>query len=121
MLLHGHYHVRYTAARELSGGGRTAIIGLGDDGGLLRNNFVSLDVRADPSSWVVSIPEPCPPNNSSPPRSTVFWNWREPGDPPSVGPESSRNPLQSVGSGTESATMLTVQGGTDKRPTHGPP
>lgn len=53
VLLHGHYHVRYTAARELSGGGRTAIIGLGDDGGLLRNNFVSLDVRADPSSWVV--------------------------------------------------------------------
>jgi hypothetical protein len=45
VLLHGHYHRRYNAVRELPGGGQTAIIGLGDDGCPPRDNTLLLDLR----------------------------------------------------------------------------
>ena len=45
VLLHGHYHRRYNAVRELPSGGQTAIIGLGDDSGSTRDNTLLLDLR----------------------------------------------------------------------------
>lgn len=40
VLLHGHYHVRYTAFRD-----NTAIIGLADDSALLRDNVLVIDTN----------------------------------------------------------------------------
>ena len=44
VFLHGHYHVRYNAVRDLPGGGQTAIVGLGDDSGSTRNNVQLLNL-----------------------------------------------------------------------------
>lgn len=44
VLLHGHYHVRYDAIRELPAGGNTAIIGLADDSATIRENTILLDL-----------------------------------------------------------------------------
>ena len=45
VLFHGHYHRRYNAVRSLPGGGQTAIIGLGDDGCMPKDNVLLLDLR----------------------------------------------------------------------------
>jgi hypothetical protein len=45
VLLHGHYHIRYDAVRELAGGGQTAIVGLAGDSSSTRDNTLLLDLR----------------------------------------------------------------------------
>lgn len=45
VLLHGHYHQRYNAVRDLPNGAQTAITGLGDDGCSWSDNTLVLDLR----------------------------------------------------------------------------